>query len=106
MSQAEYLRNHVDALSRLSHDVKEPAMSGKLQEMADEFRIMVSVADVIDLAAALNKNDPPLVPVLAQTDGPLSRTLGVTRLGRLKVKGRHRILAQCGHMDSRQAFDR
>jgi len=55
--KAEYLRRHIDALLRLSRDVKDPAVSEKLQEMADEFRIIVSVADITGLAADLNRND-------------------------------------------------
>jgi hypothetical protein len=74
--------------------------------MADEFRMMVAVAEVVDLAASLNRNEPPQVPVQAQADGPLSRTLGVTRLRKLKVKGRNRVLAQCGQMESSRAVDR
>jgi hypothetical protein len=68
MLQTEYLLNHIDALLRLSHDAKDRAVSAKLQEMADEFRIMVSVADITDLAAALNKNAVPLAPDLIGTD--------------------------------------
>jgi hypothetical protein len=63
MLQAEYLRNHIDALLRLSHDVKDRAVSAKLREMADECRIVVSVADISDLATALNKNAAPLAPM-------------------------------------------
>jgi hypothetical protein len=57
MMPPEYLRKHIDALLRLSHDVKDQAISAKLREMADECRIMLSVADVSELAAGLNK--PP-----------------------------------------------
>jgi hypothetical protein len=55
MMRPEYLRKHIDALLRLSHDVKDAAVAAKLREMADECRIMLSVADVSELAAALNK---------------------------------------------------
>jgi hypothetical protein len=55
MMPPEYLRQHIDALLRLSHDVKDQAVSAKLREMADEFRIMLSVADISELAAGLNK---------------------------------------------------
>jgi hypothetical protein len=55
MMPPEYLRKHIDALLHLSHDVKDPAVAAKLREMADECRIMLSVADVSELAAALNK---------------------------------------------------
>jgi hypothetical protein len=55
MMPPEYLRKHIDALLRLSHDVKDQAVSAKLREMADECRIMLSVADVSELAAGLSK---------------------------------------------------
>jgi G:T/U-mismatch repair DNA glycosylase len=55
MMSPEYLRKHIDALLRLSHDVKDKAVSAKLREMADECRIMLSVADVSELAAGLSK---------------------------------------------------
>jgi hypothetical protein len=67
MLQTEYLLNHIDALLRLSLDVKDRAVSAKLREMADEFRIMVSVADITDLTAALNKNAVPPTPDLIGT---------------------------------------
>jgi hypothetical protein len=57
MMPPEYLRKHIDALLRLSHDVKDQAASAKLREMADECRIMLSVADISELAAGLNQ--PP-----------------------------------------------
>jgi hypothetical protein len=57
MMSPEYLRKHIDELLRLSHDVKDQAASAKLREMADEFRIMLSVADISELVAGLNK--PP-----------------------------------------------
>src|ERR1019366_8382358 len=50
MMQLEYLRKHIDALMALSHDVKDRAVSEKLREMADECRIMLSLADVSDVA--------------------------------------------------------
>ena len=59
MLPTKYLLNHIDALLRLSHDVKDRAVSAKLREMADEFRIMVSVADITDFAATLNENAVP-----------------------------------------------
>ena len=79
MLQTEYLLNHIDALLRLSHDVKDRAVSSKLREIADEFRIMVCVADITDLAAALNKNAVPLAPDLIGAGAVSSRTLGVAR---------------------------
>ena len=60
MLQTKYLLDHIDALLRLSHDIKDRAIAAKLREMVDEFRIMVSVADITDLAAGLNKNAVPL----------------------------------------------
>jgi hypothetical protein len=51
MWRAEYLRDHVEALMRLSRAAKEPELAAKLQEMADEVRIMISVAAVAELAA-------------------------------------------------------
>jgi hypothetical protein len=53
--QAEFLRNHIEALLRLSHDAKERAISARLREMADECRIMLSAADISDQVAALSK---------------------------------------------------
>jgi hypothetical protein len=68
MLPTKYLLNHIDALMRLSHDVSDRAASAKLREMADEFRIMVSVADVTGFAAALNENTaPPPIPDLTGT---------------------------------------
>ena len=53
--QAEFLRNHIDALLRLSDDVEERAISARLREMADECRIMLSVADIRDQLENLSK---------------------------------------------------
>jgi hypothetical protein len=58
MLQVEYLRHQSDALLRLSHQVDEPEVSAKLQELADELRIMISVADVTKLAADLDEDRP------------------------------------------------
>jgi G:T/U-mismatch repair DNA glycosylase len=55
MMPPEYLRKHIDALLRLSHAVKDQAVSAELREMADECRIMLSVADISELAAGLNQ---------------------------------------------------
>ena len=62
MLPTKYLLNHIDALLRLSHDVQDRAASAKLREMADEFRIMVSVADITDFAAKLNERAVPPAP--------------------------------------------
>jgi hypothetical protein len=51
--RSEYLRDHVDALLRLSRQVNDEAASAKLGEMADELRIMLSVADISELVAGL-----------------------------------------------------
>ena len=56
MLSARYLLDHIDALIRLSQAVQDRTASAKLKEMADELRIMVSVADVTDLATTLNRN--------------------------------------------------
>jgi hypothetical protein len=55
MLQTQFLLKHIDALLRLSHDVKDRTVSAELRAMADEFRIMVSVADVTRFAAELSK---------------------------------------------------
>ena len=93
MSQASYFRDQVDVLARLSRDVKEPE---ETQEIVDELRIMASVAYVVNLAAALDKSAGPKLPSVTRIDDPLSRALGATRLGTVKVNGRHRIRAQYG----------
>jgi hypothetical protein len=62
MVSTKYLLDHIEALLRLSHDVKDPAISGKIREMADELRIMISVADVTDLAAILSSASSVAVP--------------------------------------------
>ena len=87
MLKAEYFRHHIDALLRLSRDVKDPAASAKLQEMADEFRIIVSVADITGLAADLNRNDITSVPSVLPS-AP-AEVVPFKRPGRLPA--RHRI---------------
>jgi hypothetical protein len=62
MLTPEYLRHHINALLRLSRGVDDPAVSAKLQEMADELRIMVSVADIAGLAADLKGIEAPSAP--------------------------------------------
>jgi hypothetical protein len=80
MIPTKYLLDHIDALLRLSHDIKDRTVSAKLREMADEFRIMVSVADITELAAGLNKaagsneNAPP-TPDLMSTDAASVTTI-------------------------------
>jgi hypothetical protein len=68
MLRAKYLLDHIEALLRLSHDAKDRTVSAKLREMADELRIMVSVADVTDFAAELSQKT---VPAAAVGQGPL-----------------------------------
>jgi hypothetical protein len=78
MLHNQYLLNHIDALLRLSHNVKDRAVSAELREMADEFRIMVSVADVTDFAAALTRNAAaPLRPGVAGAAAVPNATLGM-----------------------------
>jgi hypothetical protein len=55
MIYLEYLRKHIDALLALSHDVRDPAVSAKLRELADECRIILSSADIVDLAEGLKE---------------------------------------------------
>jgi hypothetical protein len=56
MLKPEYFRHHVGALLRLSRDVKDTALSERLQDMADEIRAMVSVDDVRVLAVDAGNN--------------------------------------------------
>jgi hypothetical protein len=62
MLQTKDLLDHIDALVRLSYDAGDRAIAAKLRQLADEFRIMVSVADISDLAASLGKNPAPAAP--------------------------------------------
>jgi hypothetical protein len=67
MLQTKDLLDHIDALLRLSHDAGDRAIAAKLRQLADEFRIMVSVADISNLAATLGKP-----PALAAAPSPFS----------------------------------
>jgi hypothetical protein len=58
MLQVECLRHQADALLRLSQEVEKSGVSAELQEMVEELRIMVSVADVTILAADLDRERP------------------------------------------------
>jgi hypothetical protein len=49
----EHLRNDIDALVALSHDVKDREASARLRELADECRLMLSMADISELRAGL-----------------------------------------------------
>ena len=59
MLQTKDLLDHIDALLRLSHDAGDRAIAAKLRQLADEFRIMVSVADISNLAATLGRTPAP-----------------------------------------------
>jgi len=59
MLPTTYILNHIEALLHLSHDAKDRAVSAKLREMADELRIMVSVADIADFAAEVSQKAVP-----------------------------------------------
>jgi hypothetical protein len=61
MVSTKDLLDHIEALLRLSHDAKDRAISAKIREMADELRILISVADVTDLAAGLSNVSPVAV---------------------------------------------
>jgi hypothetical protein len=63
MVSTKYLLDHIEALLRLSHDAKDRAISVKIREMADELRILISVADVTDFAATLSSASSVAVPV-------------------------------------------
>jgi hypothetical protein len=63
MVPTKHLLDHIEALVRISHDVRDRAISAKLREMADELRILVSVADVADLAAIMGNPPPVAAPV-------------------------------------------
>jgi hypothetical protein len=67
MLQTKDLLDHIDALLRLSHDAGDRTIAAKLRQLADEFRIMVSVADISDLAATLVK-----APALTALSAPVS----------------------------------
>ena len=58
MLQVEYLRHQADALLRLSQEAEKSEVSAELQEIADELRTMVSVADVTSLVADLDRERP------------------------------------------------
>jgi hypothetical protein len=62
MLKTKDLLDHIDALLRLSHDAGDRAISAKLRQLADEFRIMVSVADISDFAATVSKGATPTAP--------------------------------------------
>jgi hypothetical protein len=63
MVSTKHLLDHIEALLRLSDDVKDRAISAQIREMADELRILISVADVTDLAAVLGSASSAADPV-------------------------------------------
>jgi hypothetical protein len=63
MVSTKYLLDHIEALLRLSHDAKDREISAKIREIADQLRILISVADVTDFAAALSSASSVAVPV-------------------------------------------
>jgi hypothetical protein len=63
MVSTRYLLDHIEALLRLSDEVADRAISAKIREMADELRILISVADVTDLAATLSSAPSVSVPI-------------------------------------------
>ena len=69
MLRAELLRDHLEALRRVSRVSQEPAVAQRLELLADELRIMISVAAVADLAseqgAPVRKALPPPRPIAA-----------------------------------------
>jgi len=62
MVSNKHLLDHIEALLSISHDVQDRAISAKLREMADELRILISVAAVSDLAATLGNPAPAAAP--------------------------------------------
>jgi hypothetical protein len=63
MVSTKYLLDHIEALLRLSHEAKDRAISAKIREMADELRILISVADVTDFAATLSGASSVAAPI-------------------------------------------
>src|SRR5580693_1039875 len=52
----EYLRKHINVLVALSHVAKDRAVSARLRELADECRIMLSLAEVSEVVAGIIKS--------------------------------------------------
>ena len=55
MTLLEFLRKHIDSLMALSHEAKDRAVSARLRELADECRIVLSVADISGLTSDITK---------------------------------------------------
>src|SRR5258708_6160451 len=62
MVSTQHLLDHMEALLRVSQDAKDRATSANIREMAEELRILISVADVTDFAATLSSASS-VVPV-------------------------------------------
>jgi hypothetical protein len=82
MVSTKHLLDHIEALLRLSHDAEDRAIAAKIREMADELRILISVADVTNFAATLSSASP--------VAGPVSNEI-VTALYGTKPKRRRRV---------------
>jgi hypothetical protein len=55
MTLLEFLRKHIDSLMALSYVEKDRAVSARLRELADECRLMLSIADISGLTSDLTK---------------------------------------------------
>ena len=73
--------DHIDALLRLSHDAGDRAIAAKLRQLADEFRIMVSVADISNLAATLGRTSAPVAPVAPVSATPAPEVIAPEVVG-------------------------
>jgi hypothetical protein len=82
MVSTKYLLDHIDSLRRLSQEVKDRAVSAKLQEMANELRILVSVAEVANLAAALSTAPASAPAIAAPTSNEMVAALYETKAKR------------------------
>ncbi len=81
MLQTKDLLDHIDALLRLSHDAGDRAIAAKLRQLADEFRIMVSVADISNLAATLGRTSAPVAPVAPVSATPAPEVIAPEVVG-------------------------
>jgi hypothetical protein len=81
MLQTKDLLDHIDALLRLSHDAGDRAIAAKLRQLADEFRIMVSVADISNLAATLGKTPAPAASAAPAPRAPASEVIATEMIG-------------------------
>jgi hypothetical protein len=81
MLQTKDLLDHIDALLRLSHDAGDRAIAAKLRQLADEFRIMVSVADISSLAATLGRMPAPAAPATPAPLAPAPEVIATEVIG-------------------------